>query len=123
MKYLKPIVALVLFFCFNNSNAQSTTLEEDANFEQLLIEKRKINSSLSNPNSYKIQIFNGTSEESKNNLIAFKKENRNFDATIIFSTPKYKVLVGNFSSRIEAERNLNFLKKKYPTAIIVKPGR
>ncbi len=101
--------------------AQNTTLIQDDNFEQLLNEKRKINSSITDNNNYKIQIFNGSSEESKKNLLQFKREHKEMDATIIFSTPTYKVWVGNFSTRIEGERYLKIIKKKYPNSILIKP--
>ena len=94
------------------------TLSQDPKFEQLLNEKRKINNSITVNDRYKIQIFNGNSENSKKKLIEFKRENKNFDGTIVFSTPIYKVWVGNFKTRIEAEKNLNDLKKKYPNAIL-----
>ena len=45
------------------------------------------------------------------------------DATIVFSTPMYKVWVGNFKTRIEAEKNLNTLKKKYLNAFLIKPNK
>lgn len=115
---------LILFFLhFNIVKAQNVTLSEDSKFEQLLSEKRKLNSSITVNNQYKIQIFNGSSDESKKVLIQFKRENKNLDGTIVFSTPAYKVWVGNFKTRIEAERNLNSMKKKYPNAIIIKPNR
>jgi len=99
------------------------TVNQDPKFEQLLSEKRKVNSSITINNRYKIQIFNGSSEESKKTLIQFKKENKTYDATIVFSTPLYKVWIGNFKTRIEAEHHLNILKKKYPNAILIKPNR
>jgi hypothetical protein len=99
------------------------TIVQDPKFEQLLNEKRKINSSITVNERYKIQIYNGDSENSKKKLIEFKKENKTFDGTIVFSTPMYKVWVGNFKTRIEAEKNLNDLKKKYPNAILIKPNR
>jgi hypothetical protein len=129
MKYLKEkwtlkhLLFIFLFFNFNTIKAQNTNANQDAKFEQLLNEKRKVNSSITINNRYKIQIFNGTSDASKKTLIQFKKENKNYDATIIFSTPLYKVWVGNFKTRIEAERNLNLLKKKYPSAILIKPSK
>ncbi|MEO0046704.1 MAG: hypothetical protein RL705_1895 [Bacteroidota bacterium] len=98
-------------------------VSQDPKFEQLLNEKRKINSSITINDRYKIQIFNGDSENSKKTLIEFKKENKNIDATIVFSTPAYKVWVGNFKTRIEAEKNLNELKKKYPNAFLIKPNK
>ncbi len=129
MKYLTKkrslnlFLFIFLFFNFNTIKAQNTNVNQDPKFEQLLNEKRKVNSSITINNRYKIQIFNGTSDASKKTLIQFKKENKNYDATIIFSTPLYKVWVGNFKTRIEAERNLNLLKKKYPSAILIKPSK
>jgi uncharacterized protein YxjI len=97
------------------------TLNQDSNFEQLLNEKRKINSSITINDRYKIQIFSGEVEEARKTLSEFRKEFKNYDGTIIFSTPNYKVWVGNFKSRIESERNLAELKKKYTNALLIKP--
>lgn len=99
------------------------TVNQDPKFEQLLNEKRKINSSITINDRYKIQIFNGDTENSKKTLTDFKRDNKNMDATIVFSTPLYKVWVGNFKTRIEAEKNLNDLKKKYPNAFLIKPNK
>lgn len=96
---------------------------QDSKFEQLLNEKRKVNSSITVTDRYKIQIFNGDNENSKKQLVAFKKEFNNIDCTIVFSTPLYKVWVGNFKSRIEAERNLIEIKKKFPKSFLVKPNK
>lgn len=116
-------MTFVIFNAFNALNAQSINVKQDEKFEQLLAEKRKINASITNNNRFKIQIFNGTNEIAKKELISFKRENKNYDATIIFNTPTYKVIVGNFKTRIEAEKNLTILKKKYPNAILIKPNK
>jgi hypothetical protein len=121
--FLKVLFSILVFSNFNTLFAQEVTVTQDPKLEQLLNEKRKVNASITINNQYKIQVFNGSSEESKKTLIQFKKENKNYDATIVFSTPIYKVWVGNFKTRIEAERNLNILKKKYPNAILIKPNK
>ena len=121
--FLKVLFIILVFSNFNTLFAQEVTVTQDPKLEQLLNEKRKVNASITINNQYKIQVFNGSSEESKKTLIQFKKENKNYDATIVFSTPIYKVWVGNFKTRIEAERNLNILKKKYPNAILIKPNK
>ena len=121
--FSKALFIILVFSNFNTLFAQEVTVTQEPKLEQLLNEKRKVNSSITINNQYKIQVFNGSSEESKKTLIQFKKENKNYDATIVFSTPIYKVWVGNFKSRIEAERNLNSLKKKYPNAILIKPNK
>ena len=98
-------------------------LSQDPKFEQLLTEKRKINSSLIVNDSYKIQIFNGNSENAKRALNSFKQNFNEIDATIVFNTPNYKVWVGNFKTRIEAERHLIDIKKKYPNVLLIKPNK
>ena len=113
----------LFFFNFNIIYSQNVTVNQDPKIDQLMAEKRKINAAITVNNRYKIQIFNGTSEESKKVLAQFKKENNQYDATIVFYTPAYKVWVGNFKSRIEAERNLIFLKKKYPNALVIQPNK
>ena len=118
------LLFIILFLCSKSIGQESKiTVTQDPKFEQLLNEKRKINSSITVNDRYKIQIFNGDNENSKKKLMEFKRENKNFDATIVFSTPIYKVWVGNFKTRIEAEKNLNDLKKKYPTAFLIKPNK
>lgn len=116
------LLFLMVFF-LQKTFSQSVSVTQDARFEQLLSEKRKINASITINDSYKIQIYNGDSETSKKTLIEFKKNNKNYDATVVFFTPIYKVWVGNFKTRIDAERNLIVLKKNYPNAFLIKPNR
>lgn len=101
----------------------NTTVSQDPKFEQMLAEKRRINTSITVNDRYKIQVFNGDTETSKKTLVDFKKNFPNLDATIVFSTPSYKVWAGNFKSRIEAERNLAEIKKKHPNAFLVRPNK
>ena len=123
---LKIISALIMvYFSISKVNAQEQigTLSQDPKFEQLLNEKRKINTSLILNDSYKIQIFNGSSENAKKTLSEFKQEFIAIDGTIIFNTPNYKVWVGNFRTRIEAERNLVAIKERYKNMLLIKPIR
>ena len=120
---LRALFNIVLMSMLNHLQAQNTTVSQNPKFEQLLNEKRKYNSGILQTNTYKIQIFSGSSEESKINLMSFKKEFKNFDSTIIFNTPNYKVIVGNFKTRIESEKNMAIIRKKYPNAILIKPTK
>lgn len=123
----KSAFQLVLLFCFLSINLfsqeENLTVSQNPKFENLLNEKRKINASITVNDIYKIQIYNGDIESSKKILIDFKKEFLTLDGTIVFYTPAYKVWVGNFKTRIEAERNLLLLKKKYPNSIIIQPNK
>ncbi len=114
---------LSTFFCVKTVAQDSkTTTTIDPKIDQLLKEKRKLNTSLFLNEGYKIQIFYGNSEESKKKLQEFKKEFKDLDGTIIFNSPNYKVWIGNFKSRIEVERAMIEIRKKYPSALIIKPS-
>jgi len=102
---------------------QNISVSQDPKFEQLLNEKRKINSSLTVNDSYKIQIYTGSSENAKKTLNEFKQEFAAIDATIVFNTPNYKVWVGSFKTRIEAERNLANIKDRYKNVLLIKPSK
>ncbi|MBF4472220.1 MULTISPECIES: SPOR domain-containing protein [Flavobacterium] len=126
LRLAQPLVSALLF-CLTTikTGAQNSnlTLNQDPKFEQLLTEKRKSNPNLSYNDRYKIQIFNGVSETAKKTLSEFKQEFKDLDGTIIFNTPNYKVWVGNFRTRMEAERNLIDIKKRYKNVFLIKPSK
>src|SRR6516165_9947968 len=100
MNYTKQILFVFLLTSTFINAQDKITVTQDPKFEKLLNEKRKINASLVVNENYQIQIYNGDSENAKKTLNAFKKEFKNYDGTIIFNTPTYKVLIGNFKTRI-----------------------
>lgn len=129
MKNRSIKASIILIFLITTSLAKlqaqnkNTTSNQDPKVEQLLNEKRKLNTSLSINDRYKIQIFSGGSELAKKTLNEFKIENKSTDATIIFQTPNYKVWIGNYRTRMEAERNLIEFQKKYKNILLIKPSK
>lgn len=117
--------SFLLSFSFSYIIAQNQngSLSQDPKFEQLLNEKRKINPSLTVNDFYKIQIYNGVSVNAKKTLNEFRQEFNDIDATIVFNTPNYKVWVGNFRTRIEAEKTLAEIKDQYKNVLLIKPSR
>ncbi len=124
---IKPykITFLLLTIWGSNCIAQQSNVSvtQDARFEQLLKEKRKINSSITVNDRYKIQIFYGDNDKARKSLSDFKREFKTIDGTIIYESPTYKVWVGNFKSRLDAERSLQEIKKKYPYALLIKQNK
>ena len=118
-----PLLGIATLTSSINAQDKNISVKQDPKFEQLLNEKRKINSSLTINDSYKIQIYNGGSESAKKTLNEFRQEFKDIDATIVFNTPNYKVWVGNFKTRIEAEKNLVNIKNKYKNVLLIKPSR
>lgn len=116
-------ITLCLVSSYLHAQDRNITVNQDPKFEQLLNEKRKINVSNAVNDRYKIQIFSGDSEKAKKTLIEFKQEFSDIDGTIVFNTPNYKVWIGNFKTRIEAEKNLIEIKKKYNNVHLIKPNK
>lgn len=129
MRILRPTKSLLplLFIAFTStalySQESNITIQQDPKFDQLLKEKRKINSAITVNDRYKIQIFYGDNDGARKALTDFKRDFKELDGTIIFNSPSYKVWVGNFKTKLEAERNLLELKKKYPGALLIKPNK
>lgn len=117
--------SLILSILSHNLKAQdrNLTITQDPKFEQLLNEKRKTNASLTVNERYKIQLFSGDSEKAKKILNDCKQDFTDLDGTIVFNTPNYKVWVGNFRTKIEAERNLIDIRRKYENAYLIKPQK
>jgi hypothetical protein len=115
-----------LTLCFSSlttsAQNQNTTVKQDSKFELLLNEKRKVSILSDVKDKYQIQIFSGDSERAKNTLTKFRQEYTLLDGTIVFFTPNYKVWVGNFTTRIEAERNLIEIRKSYSNVNLIRPS-
>tara|TARA_R110000868_G_scaffold193823_1_gene439050 strand:- start:1630 stop:2019 length:390 start_codon:yes stop_codon:yes gene_type:complete len=122
-KFIFFTIALNISACKLMAQDQNINIRQDQKFEQLLNEKRKINSSIIVNERYKIQIYSGESEKAKKALNDCKQEFRDLDGTIVFNTPNYKVWIGDFRTRIEAEKYLVEIKKKYDNVLLIKPQK
>ncbi len=123
--YKTIIYSIILTVISLNIQAQeaSITINEDDKIPQLLILKKSLEEKNKLAVGFTIQLYYG--ELSKANSII--KEYRNsFDswpASIEYETPNYKVWVGSFSTRLEADRARLEIKELFPAAFILKPDR
>lgn len=111
------------FFCIA-INAQneiaSSHIEVSKAIERITATKFKIE----NSNSYKIQLFYGSLKDAHKILAKFKTSHgETWSSKIKFETPNYKVWVGNYRNRLEADRALMRIQKKFPSAFIFKPKK
>lgn len=85
--------------------------------------KKNNNTSITTTDKYKIQIFSGKNSEATDAQNKFKKLFPALDISIIYANPSYKVLAGNFKTRLEAEKNLKDIQTYFDQALIIKPGK
>ncbi|WP_372917951.1 SPOR domain-containing protein [Salegentibacter sp.] len=69
---------------------------------------------------YKIQLFYGDNGEA-NEVIKEYRNKYSYSSLIAYEAPNYKVWVGNFRNRLEADRALMEIKETFPSAFIPKP--
>lgn len=72
---------------------------------------------------YKIQLYYGDNNTASEIIKTFRSKYDAWPSAIIYETPNYKVWVGNFRNRLEADRALLKVKNDYPAAFIPKPQR
>jgi len=117
------LVLFSLFLFFSNEIMAQVTIKQNQKFDNLLSEKRKINSSIVITDKFKIQIFYGENQQARKILNEFKQKYKDIEGTILFSSPNYKVLVGSFNNKIGADRTRLEIIKEYPNALVVRPTR
>jgi len=120
-KFLISTVLLILL-AITNLQAQEgvVTVNQDKQIDALLRLKKDINRTESN---YKIQIYNGNREGAEKSRIAFRKSFSDLPTNMKFETPNYKIWIGNFKTRLEADRALLTVKKKFRNAFVFKPKK
>lgn len=99
------------------------TLNQDPKIDELLTLKKEVNASEKSGDRYKIQIEYGSRAKTESARSRYLNAYSKWSSTIVYETPNYKVWVGNFRTRLEADRALVKIKKKFPHAFIFKPKK
>ena len=70
---------------------------------------------------YRIQIYSGTSLVSAKDIkVNFLRKFPEYNASIVFEAPNYKLRAGNYTNRFDANRDLQDIIAEYTTAYVVK---
>ena len=125
LNYKLLVFSILMSFLSINISAQEATitLNEDLKIRQLLELKKSLEEENKLTDGYTIQLYYGEKNRANNVIRKYRYTYDSWSATIKYETPNYKVWVGNFSSRIDADRALIEIKKKFPSAFILKPER
>ncbi|PRX52480.1 SPOR domain-containing protein [Salegentibacter salegens] len=111
-------------FSFLNLTAQEgqINISEDDKLSKLLELKSEMSQDNEIGDRYKIQLFYGNNGEA-NDVIKDYRNKFEYSSLIAYEAPNYKVWVGNFRNRLEADRALLKIKESFPSAFIPKPRR
>lgn len=95
------------------------TIESSERIKEIISKKRTYNKNLKEVKGFKIQLFNGSEQGAYKIRDEFSTIFPKTDIKIQFFSPEWKVRVGNYKTRLEADRALVEIKKDFPSAIIL----
>lgn len=102
---------------------KNVTIKVNNKIDTLIAVQRIINTEANHFNGYRIQIYSDAGNNSKSKAMevqsVFAKTNPDYSSYLTFSEPYYKVRVGDFRTRIDAEKLLKNIVEVYPAAFIV----
>ena len=99
------------------------TINQDPQITELLTLKKEMNSNEDSSRRYKIQIYSGRRVNGEKAKSDFRRHFNQWSSKMFYETPNYKVWVGSFRSRLEADRALLKIKEQFPNAFIFKPKK
>ena len=119
------LVILTFFVSTTSSYSQEgiVTVNQDRKITELLNLKKEMNKNEEDSNRYKIQIYNGNRVGANAAQKEFNESFSDWKSTDTYEPPNFKIWVGNFRSRLEADRALKRIKNKFPSAFIFKPKK
>ena len=115
-------IILTLFISligFTQQKEGVVIIETSVEIDEVIAKKKQFNKNLNEVKGYKIQLFYGNEKNSYKIKDEFNALFPDISTKIIFSSPQWKVQVGNYRTRLEADRNLIEIKKEYSGAIVI----
>ena len=111
------IILLFSLSCFSQEG--TVVIDQSSEITKLLEYKKDIKT----VNLYKIQIYSGTRSGAEKSKKEFLNTYYEWPVSMEFDSPNTKIWVGNFRSRLEADKALLKIKKNYANAFIFEPKK
>lgn len=99
-----------------NINAQENYTD---NKEIISLIEKKRNYNKHNGSGYRIQLYNGLEKKAKSLRYRFQVEYPGVYTKMKYDQPDWKAQVGNYKTKLQADRALNKIREKFNGAIIV----
>lgn len=99
------------------------TINQDEKITKLLNIKKEMNRDETDSRRYKIQIYSGNRSGAQSAQTEFSNTYTQWRPVMHYETPNFKVWAGNFSTRLEADRALQKIKRTFSSAFIFKPKK
>lgn len=128
MKFLTVLIFYIFFSALAFGQKTVKTYNEDSTmavirdsrFDQLVAKQKEQNLSNQSMPGYRIQIyFGGNRQKASEAKLNFNSKFADIPAYITYQQPNFKVRVGDFRNRYDAQKMMKDLEGMYPTLFIV----
>jgi hypothetical protein len=123
----KSLIGFILIMCFKQLAAQekgTVLVTKDPQIDSLIARRLELNRAGVSGNNvtlsgFRVQVFSGLDRQmTYSEQLKFKTRYPGINTYISYTQPNYKLRVGDFRTRLEAEKLMNELKKHYNSLFI-----
>lgn len=126
---MKPILSLLLALFTTAAFSQEVTVSnkdssviitKDTKLDELIAKQKEQNLATQSMHGFRIQIyFGGTRQKASETKLEFNGKYPDIPAYISYQQPNFKVRIGDYRSRFEAQKFLKEIEGMFPTSFIV----
>jgi len=102
-----------------SQNEGKLEIQSNEKIKNIIKQKEAYLKQLKNIKGFKIQLFNGSEQGAYKTREDFSTMFPDIEIKIQFFSPEWKVRVGNYKNRLDADRALFEIKQAFPSAIIL----
>lgn len=122
----KIVLTFVLFVSITgwmHAQKAQLTVNQDERIPEMLGLKKSLEKENKLGGGYTVQLYYGELSKAEEIIRKYRNKYTSWPASIEYETPNYKVWVGNFGNRLDADRALYEIKDNFPAAFILKRER
>ena len=115
------ILVLSIFLTATLSSFAQESLTSDSSINNLIAKKRNYNKNYKE--GFRIQLYYGSEGSARRIKTRFQNEYPDIFTKLHYKDPFWKVAVGNYKTKLAADRALLKIKEKFRSAIVVPIGK
>ena len=118
---LKPLLFLIVLLISSFKGYSQNTTKKSQEIKSIISKKRSFNNTYGF--GYRIQLYNGNEQKARSYNAQFKIEFPGNPSKLVYNAPEWKVQVGNYKTKLEADKDLVIFQEKFSAIIVIPMGK
>lgn len=120
-RYFKTVLIFCFFLAFSFHSFSQNETNESKEIKNLITKKRAFNKKYGF--GYRIQLYNGNEQQARKLRARFRIEFPGNSTKLVYRAPEWKVQVGNYKTKLEADRDLIKFREEFSGIIVIPMGK